>query len=73
MCIFYMLLKVISYDDLSVLSMSAVGFQKESFDRGMGGWGELYRIFGDFLGFCKSPLLYNGYDSAYTQAFTQPP
>ena len=57
MCIFYMLLKVISYDDLSVLSMSAVGFQKESFDRGMGGWGELYRIFWDFFGILQITII----------------
>ena len=34
MCIFYiiiMLLKVVRHDDLSVMSMSAVGFQKRKF------------------------------------------
>ena len=32
MCIFlYMLLKVVSHDDLSVLSMSGVGFLKRKF------------------------------------------
>ena len=46
----YTLLKVVSHDDLSVLSMSAVGFQNRKFDRGVGGWGELHSIFfGIFL------------------------
>ena len=42
MCILYtlhiiiMLLKVVSHDDLSVLSMSAMGLQKRNFDRGGG-------------------------------------
>ena len=38
MCILsvYTLLKVVSYYDLSVLSMSVMGFQKKSFDGG--GW-----------------------------------
>ena len=36
----YTLLKVVSYYDLSVLSMSE-GFQKK-LDGGVGGWGELY-------------------------------
>ena len=35
------LLKVVSYYDLSVLSMSVMGFQKKSLD-GVCGWGELY-------------------------------
>ena len=33
------LLKVVSYNDLSVFSMSMMGFQKKSM---VGGWGELY-------------------------------
>ena len=41
----YTLLKVVSHDDLSVLSMSAVGFQNRKFDREVGGWGELHSIF----------------------------
>ena len=47
MCILsvYTLLKVVGYYDLSVLSVSVMGFQK-SLDRGwVGGWGELYPIF----------------------------
>ena len=34
------LLKVVSYYDLSVLSMLAMGFQKKRVD-GVSGWGEL--------------------------------
>ena len=40
------LLKVVSYYDLSVLSMSVMGFQKKGLDGGgggwVGGWGEIY-------------------------------
>ena len=39
----YTLLKVVGYYDLSVLSMSVMGFQKK-FGCGVGGWGELYPI-----------------------------
>ena len=47
----YTLLKVVSYYDLSVLSMSVMGFQKK-FGWGLGGWGELYPIFFfEFLNF----------------------
>ena len=41
------LLKVVGYYDLSVLSMSVMGFQKK-FGWRVGGWGELYPIFLDF-------------------------
>ena len=43
MCILfvYTLLNVVSYYDVSVLSMSVMGFQKKRLD-GLGGWGELY-------------------------------
>ena len=43
MCILfvYTLLKVVSYYDLSVLSMSVMGFPKKVW---MGGWGELYPV-----------------------------
>ena len=55
----YTLLKVVSYYDLSVLSMSVRGFQK-SLDGGGGGWGELYPssfwIFLEFFNFAK-PLM----------------
>ena len=37
-----------SHNDVSVLSKSVMGLKK-SFDRGVGGWGELYSFF------CKSP------------------
>ena len=42
MCILsvYTLLKVVGYYDLSVLSMSVMGFQKKWM--GVGGWGEIY-------------------------------
>ena len=53
MCILsvYALLKVVGYYELSVLSMSEMGFQKKHF----GGWGELYPIFyGFFFNFAKS-------------------
>ena len=36
MCILSVLLKVVAYYDLSVLSMSVMGFHKKSFDGG--GW-----------------------------------
>ena len=42
MCILSALLKVVSYHDLSVLSMLLMGFQKKKFGWGLGGWGELY-------------------------------
>ena len=56
MCILfvYTLLKVVGYYNLSVLSMSVMGFQKKKkFGWGVvGGWGELYpRLFLDFLNF----------------------
>ena len=52
MCIpsVYTLLKVVGYYDLSVLSMSVMGFQKKF--GWVGGWGELYpSFFGEFLEF----------------------
>ena len=47
----YTLLKVVGYYDLSVLSISVMGFQKKSLYGGwVGGWGELYaRFFGKNL------------------------
>ena len=59
-CVFclYILLKGVSYCDLSVLSTSVMGFQKKKFGWGVGGWGELYPslfwIFGIFFN-CKAP------------------
>ena len=61
MCILsaYTLLKVVGYYDLSVLSMSVMGFQKKSLDGGpgVGGCGELYPIcswiFGKKFNFAK--------------------
>ena len=58
MCIMfvYTLLKVVSYYDLSVLSMSMMGFKKKAW-MGVGRWGELYPslfwIFGIFVNFAK--------------------
>ena len=58
MCILfvYTLLKVVSYYDLSVLSMSVMGFPKK-LGWGVGGWCELYPSlfwsFGDFFNFAK--------------------
>ena len=49
------LLKVVGYFDLSVLSMSVMGFHKKSLE-GLGGWGELYPIF--FFNFAKTLNLY---------------
>ena len=71
----YTLLKVVSHYDLSVLSITACQWwvsKKESFDRGVGGWGELYSIFWGFFNFANhhtqyyvcDKLFYNGYDSA---------
>ena len=56
MCILsvYTLLKVVGYYDLSVLSISVMGFQNKIW--GVGGWGELYP---SFFGICltlQSPL-----------------
>ena len=41
----YILLKVVSYYDLSVLSMSVMVSKKKSLDGGVGGWVELYPRF----------------------------
>ena len=38
------LLNVVGYYDLSVLSMSVMGFKKKIFGWRVGGWGELYPI-----------------------------
>ena len=61
MCILFVhtLLKVVSYYDLSVLSMSVMGFQRESFD-GVGGWGELYPSLFWIFGFFKLCNAHNG-------------
>ncbi len=45
----YTLLKVVSYYDLSVLSMSVIGFQKKFGWGGVGGRGELYPSFFGFF------------------------
>ena len=52
MCILsvYALLKVVGYYDLSVLSMSVMGFQKKKFGWRVGEWGELYPIFFGIFG-----------------------
>ena len=44
MCLYYTLLNVVGYFDLSVLSMSVMGFQN-TFGWVVGGWGELYPSF----------------------------
>ena len=44
MCILATLLKVVGYFDVSVLSMSVMGFKKKVWT-GVGGWGELYASF----------------------------
>ena len=62
MCILlYILLKVVSYYDLNVLSISVMGFQKKVW-MGVGGWGEFYpSLFFIFLFFLTlhRPLLQN--------------
>ena len=51
------LLKDVGYYDLSVLSMSVMGFQKKKFGWGVGGWGELYpHFFGGIFGEKKLTL-----------------
>ena len=48
-CLVHTLIKVVGYYDLSVLSMSVIGFQKK-FGWGVGGWGELYpSLFWNFV------------------------
>ena len=47
----YTLLRVVGYYDLSVLSMSVMGFKKKEVWMGVGGWGELYPSF--FWDFCN--------------------
>ena len=52
MCVLfvYTLLKVVNYYNLSVLSMSVMGFQKKS----VGGWGKLHpSCFWNFFNFAK--------------------
>ena len=60
MCILsvHTLLKVVGYYDLSVLSMSVMGFQKK-ISMGVGGWGEFNPSFVWIFGIClalQSPL-----------------
>ena len=52
MCILfvYTLLKVVSYYDLSVLSLSVMGFQKQKFGWRVGGCCELYPIYFGIFG-----------------------
>ena len=52
MCILSVLLKVVAYYDLSVLSMSVMGFQKKVW-MGVGGWGEFYPIFLELFYFAR--------------------
>ena len=41
-----------SHNDVSVLSKSVMGLKK-SFDRGVGGWGELYSFFWNVFNFAN--------------------
>ena len=55
----YTLLKVVNYYDLSVMSMSVIGFQKNSLDGGLVGGVSPIQVFFDywnFLNFAK-PLI----------------
>ena len=47
------LIKVVSYCDLSVQSMSVMGFQKKKFGWGVGAWGRVRSIQVFFLGFLE--------------------
>ena len=64
-CIIYCtLLKVVGYYDLSVLSMSVMGFPTKKFGRGAGGWGELYPILSlIFFNFAKPLITVQAYFS----------
>ena len=56
----YIVLKVVSYYDLSVVSMSVMGFQKKSLDGGWVGGVSSIQVFldlGNFFNFAK-PLSY---------------
>ena len=44
MCILFVQCKVVSYYDMSVLSMSVMGVKKKKFWMGVGGWGEPYPV-----------------------------
>ena len=64
MCILsvYALLKAVGYDDLSVLSMSVMGFQKKK----LGGWVGVVssiQFLLDFLNFAKPLKLHRAYDA----------
>ena len=50
-----LLLKVVSHDDLSVLSISLMCFTKK-IDRELGGWGVLYSFFGGIYLTLQIPL-----------------
>ena len=54
----YTLLKVVSYYDLSVLSMSVIGLQKKVWMGWVGGWVSSIQVFFGFFNFAK-PLLPN--------------
>ena len=59
MCILfvYSLLNVVSHYDLSVLSMSVMGFQKTKLDMGVNGWDELYPVIFGIFKLCQAPYL----------------
>ena len=73
MYILYTLLKVVGYYDLSVLSMSVMGFKKKKFGWGVGGWGELYPSFFlmlEFFNFAKPlSLSYSLPDGAFPSIY----
>ena len=51
-CIFDYSKLLCSHNDVSVLSKSVMGLKK-SFDRGVGGWGELYSFFWNVFNFAN--------------------
>ena len=57
-----MLLNVVSHYDVSVLSMSVMGFQKNSLDNIRECVGRIQGFFGDFFNFAK-PLTPFGYNT----------
>ena len=54
----------VSHYALSILSMSAMGFQQ--IDREVGGWCGLYRVFWDFVNFAKQFILIHTFYILYT-------
>ena len=73
MCILYVytLLKVVSYYDLSVLSMSVMGFQKKISDGGWVSGVSSIQVFLDFLNFFNfaKPLTTGAFTAASSTYF----